>query len=278
VASVRSQGSGDIFDRSFKQIIGSLSDKALVCFINSLFGVNHPIDSPVIHLNTEQIDKNLKKQQPDIVVSIGGKIYVIEEQTGPDKNMAIRVFEYGYAQALKDKEIKDGVIALPFPRMIVIYLEAGTITPDVLKIRLEFPDGTEHDFKVKTLKPLDYGVEELAEKGFAPLLPFYIETRGNTQNGGLNAPGPLGVLLYQAPFLIIGKEGDNRVEPAFQRAGRAGIPAHQNFKTCTENSITVKIHIHTFWGSGGIKSPGTIGPLAGALRGQGRYRGQSETR
>jgi hypothetical protein len=31
-------GGGDIFDRSFKQIIGSLSDKALVSFINSLFG------------------------------------------------------------------------------------------------------------------------------------------------------------------------------------------------------------------------------------------------
>jgi hypothetical protein len=28
---------GDIFDCSFKQIIGSLSDKALVSFINSLF-------------------------------------------------------------------------------------------------------------------------------------------------------------------------------------------------------------------------------------------------
>jgi hypothetical protein len=31
----------DIFDRSFKQIIGSLSDKALITFINALFGANH---------------------------------------------------------------------------------------------------------------------------------------------------------------------------------------------------------------------------------------------
>jgi hypothetical protein len=165
---------GDIFDRSFKQIMGSLSDKALVCFINSLFGSNHPVDSPVIRLNTEQVGKNLKKQQPDEIIAIEGKIYFIEEQTGPDKNMAIRVFEYGYARALKDKEMKDGMIVLPFPRMIVIYLEAGGITPDVLKIRLEFPDGTKHDFSVKTLKLLDYEVEELAAKGFAPLLPFYI--------------------------------------------------------------------------------------------------------
>ncbi|MDR1148198.1 MAG: hypothetical protein LBK66_06150 [Spirochaetaceae bacterium] len=165
---------GDIFDRSFKQIIGSLSDGALISFINSLFGAGHPIESPVVRLNTEQIGKNLEKQQPDEVLSIEGKIYIIEEQTAPDKNMAIRVFEYGYAQALKDKTIKDGMVTLPFPRMIVIYLEAGSITPDILKIRMEFPDGTEHDFTVKTLKLLDYGVEELAGKGFAPLLPFYI--------------------------------------------------------------------------------------------------------
>jgi hypothetical protein len=74
-------------------------------------------------------------------VPIEGKIYVIEEQTGPDKNMAIRVFEHGYAQALRDKTVKDGVTVLPFPRMIVIYLEAGTVTPDIRTIRLEFPTG-----------------------------------------------------------------------------------------------------------------------------------------
>jgi predicted transposase YdaD len=168
------EGGGDIFDRSFKQIIGSLSDRALVCFINGLFSTDHPLDSPVSRLNTEQIDKNLKKRQPDEIVSIEDKIYVIEEQTGPDKNMAIRVFEYGYAQALKDKKIEDGVIILPFPRMIVIYLEAGGVTPDVLTIRLEFPDESRHDFKVETVKLLDYEVDDLAGKGLAPLLPFYI--------------------------------------------------------------------------------------------------------
>jgi hypothetical protein len=30
--------------------------------------------------------------------------------------MAIRIFEYGYAHALQNKETKDGVIILPYPR------------------------------------------------------------------------------------------------------------------------------------------------------------------
>jgi hypothetical protein len=88
--------------------------------------------------------------------------------------MAIRVFEYGYAQALKNRIPRDGAIILPFPRAIVIYLEAGAATPDELTVRLIFPDGGEHDFTVKTMKLLDYGVEELTGRGFTPLLPFYI--------------------------------------------------------------------------------------------------------
>jgi hypothetical protein len=35
----------DIFDRSFKLIMNSLSPKALIYFINRLFGSNHPLDS-----------------------------------------------------------------------------------------------------------------------------------------------------------------------------------------------------------------------------------------
>jgi predicted transposase YdaD len=164
----------DIFDRSFKLIIGNISNRTLITLINALFGANHPPDSDVRRLNTEQIDKDLKKQQADEIVSINGMDYLIEEQTADDANMAIRIFEYCYAHALRNKSTEDGVIVLPLPRAVVIYLEAGAATPDELVVRLEFPDGGWHDFKVKTMKLLDYGVDELAERGFVPLLPFYI--------------------------------------------------------------------------------------------------------
>jgi hypothetical protein len=164
----------DIFDRSFKLIIGGISSGALITMINALFGADHPLDSDVRRLNTEQIDKDLKKRQADEIVSINGLDYMIEQQTADNANMAIRIFEYGYAHALRNKSKADGVIVLPFPRAAVIYLEAGAATPDELTVRLEFPDGGSYDFKAKTLKLLDYGVDELAERGFTPLLPFYI--------------------------------------------------------------------------------------------------------
>ncbi|MDR2796863.1 MAG: hypothetical protein LBB80_00795 [Treponema sp.] len=89
----QSPNTPDIFDRSFKQIISSLSSTAMIRFINGLFHTQHPLDSPVIHLSTEQIAPDLEKRQVDEVVSVAGHTYLIEEQTTDDANMAIRVFE-----------------------------------------------------------------------------------------------------------------------------------------------------------------------------------------
>jgi hypothetical protein len=117
--------------------------------------------------------------------------------------MAVRIFEYGYAEALSDRETKDGVILLPFPRMIVIYLEAGRLVTDILTVRMKFPDGSEHDFRVKALKLLDHSVEELAEHGLAALLPFYI----------IRLRPPAGL---QSVRKAVGDEKKRRVEADFK--------------------------------------------------------------
>jgi hypothetical protein len=73
--------SADLFDRSFKQIISSLSPGAMIRFINGLFGCDYPPDSEVHHLSAEQIGAGLEKRLPDEVVSVAGRTYIIEEQT-----------------------------------------------------------------------------------------------------------------------------------------------------------------------------------------------------
>jgi hypothetical protein len=163
-----------IFDRSFKLIIDSLSNRALITLINVLFGADHPLNSDVRCLNTEQIDKSLRKWPADEIISINGLNYMSDQQTTDDANTAICIFEYGYAHALKNRITTDGVIILSYPRAIEIYLKTGTATPDELTVMLIFPDGSGHDFTVKTVKLPDYGVEELPGRGFTPLLPFYI--------------------------------------------------------------------------------------------------------
>lgn len=164
----------DIFDRSFKQIISSLSPNAMIRFINGLFHTTHPLDSPVIHLSTEHIRSNLEKRQADEVVSVAGHTYLIEEQTADDATMAIRVFEYSYAQALKEKHIHPGLIILPFPQAAVIYLETSKAPPEQWEIQVVFPPDTPHSFKIQAVKLLEYTIEGIVEQGLSALLPFYM--------------------------------------------------------------------------------------------------------
>jgi hypothetical protein len=141
--------------------------------------------------------------------------------------MVIRIFEYGYAQALKDKEMIDGVIILPFPRMVVIYLEAGASTPDTLTARMRFPDCTEHDFKVKTVKLLDYSVEELVERGLAALLPFCIIGLRKDAHGAKT------------------EEERRKVEESFRKLGMKLINSIENSKERSlfdEADITTLLH------------------------------------
>jgi hypothetical protein len=84
-------------------------------FINGPFGCDYPPDSEVKHLSAEQIGTGLEKRLPDEAVSVAGRTYIIEEQTTEDANMAIRVFEYSLAQALREKKTKDGSSRCPFP-------------------------------------------------------------------------------------------------------------------------------------------------------------------
>ncbi|MDR0639314.1 MAG: hypothetical protein LBG27_10530 [Spirochaetaceae bacterium] len=139
----------------------------MIRFINGLFGCDYPLDSEVKRLNAEQIGSGLEKRITDEVVSVAGHTYIIEEQTADDSNMAIWVFEYSYAQALREKETKDGVITLPFPRAAVIYLEVGRMVPDTLEIRITFPGGGTYRHTIETVKLLEHSIEGIVERGLS---------------------------------------------------------------------------------------------------------------
>ncbi|MHB9292788.1 hypothetical protein Holit_01893 [Hollandina sp. SP2] len=89
-------------------------------------------------------------------MSVAGQTYLIEEQTSDDANMAIRVFEYNYAQGLKEKTIHAGTIILSFSRAAVIYLEESKVMPEQWEIQVVFPLDILHSFKIPTAKMLEY--------------------------------------------------------------------------------------------------------------------------
>lgn len=161
-----------LFDAIFKRLM-SLSDMAIVQFINGVFGADHSPDSKVEHLATEYISKDLKKKFLDILIAINSEnLYHIEAQIDDDADMAIRLFEYGYAVALHSKSVEDGITRIKFPNARVIYWETSAKTPDVALLRLEFPDGSTHDYSAPSFKFLEHSIEELDQ--MVILLPFYI--------------------------------------------------------------------------------------------------------
>jgi hypothetical protein len=162
-----------IFDRIFKHLM-HLSPAAVVHFINGLCGTRHPPNSNVSYSETETVNRKLRPLHSDILVMIEGHAYHIEAQTGDDAEMVIRVFEYAFAAGLRAKTVNGNCITVEFPSSRVIYLKPTGRTPDLATLRLRFPDGTKHDYKVKSLKLLDYSIEDLEKKNLVLLLPFYV--------------------------------------------------------------------------------------------------------
>ncbi|GHV47101.1 hypothetical protein AGMMS49546_36340 [Spirochaetia bacterium] len=162
-----------LFDKVFKESM-RLSKKAVIHFINGLFGVNHPLNSALNYPNTEYISEDLKRLVSDMVIVVGGCRYQLEAQINNDLNMAIRVFRYGFEESLRSRTVKDGEITLPFPQVRVIYWETTRKTPDKLTLNLVFPDGKIHKYRVKTFKFLDHSIAELEQRKMSILLPFYV--------------------------------------------------------------------------------------------------------
>ncbi|MDR1978701.1 MAG: hypothetical protein LBQ42_08205 [Synergistaceae bacterium] len=108
-----------IFDLILKRLL-ELSDVALVVFINGLFGAKHSLESRVERPKTESVSKKLRRLMSDTIIIVNGvHAYHIEGEIDDDENIAIRVFEYGFAEALRTKTGSDDgwTISLKFPRV-----------------------------------------------------------------------------------------------------------------------------------------------------------------
>jgi hypothetical protein len=185
-----------VFDRSFKRLM-AVSSPSIVLFINGIFGTDYPLDTPVSQLSTEYITDSLEKFFADILFLVGNDKYAIEAQMTDDKEMALRIFNYGYLDAIKNRAVEDdGVIKVRLPQCIVIYLEPSNSTPSELTVELEFADKTLHRLAVPTIRFLDYSISELEERNMTLLLPFYLlklrkQVKAAEESGKLKELSPM---------------------------------------------------------------------------------------
>ena len=162
-----------IFDKIFKRIL-TLSNVAVVNFINGIFGKNFLKGSKVTYNWTESVKNNLEKTIADTIITVNNtEKFHIEVQIH-NESIAIRVFDYGYQDALKYRKIEDDRIILEFPQSKVIFLEHNSKTPDVVILELKFGNQDSFEYKIPTMKFLNYSIEELSNQHLVILLPLYL--------------------------------------------------------------------------------------------------------
>ena len=91
-----------------------------------------------------------------------------------DISIVLRVFEYGLRDALKHREVGKDKIILKFPTPKIILLEHNSNSPAEVTLELDFGGGNTIDFKVPTMKFLDYSIEDLKKQHMVILLPLYL--------------------------------------------------------------------------------------------------------
>ena len=170
-----------IYDKILKRIL-TLSAGAVINLINGLFGTNFPLGSNIVYNWTENVDNNLKKTIADTILTIhvGEEIYrfhieaEIDCGSTNDISIVLRVFEYGYRDAFKHREVGKDKITLKFPQPKIILLEHNSNSPNEVTLELDFGADKKVDFTVPTVKFLDYSIEELNSQRMVILLPLYL--------------------------------------------------------------------------------------------------------
>ena len=161
-----------VYDSAFKTIVEKMP-KLVIPVVNEIFNQNYSYNEKITHLLTEY-QKDGTKIISDSVLEIKKCLYHIECQSKDDSTMSIRMIEYDFKIALDNAEKKDDIYEMHFPRSAVIYVRHSNTTPDKLKVRVIFPDGSEHIYSIPTMKFQQYDTDEIFEKDLLMALPFRI--------------------------------------------------------------------------------------------------------
>lgn len=160
-----------IYDRAAKRCL-SLSKETTIMLINGLYGRNYPLDSEVEYRWTEHHDNDLKKTLADTIIRIAHMDrYHIEIQMYPDEDIVLRVFEYGFGNALVNRDGKE-ILVFPKPKILYLYEDGGV--PDIQELTIDFGMGELYTYRVPVVKYLKMDMEEVNRKKLIVLLPFQL--------------------------------------------------------------------------------------------------------
>lgn len=161
----------DMYDRIAKKCL-TLSNRAIIQFINGIFGTNHPLDSEVTYNWTEHEDDDLRKTLSDTIITIGRvSAYHMEFQMTEDGSITFRIFEYGFHHAIKNRK-EEMVLQFPEPVLICLYEAESESDEKILTIR--FGDSGIYTYHIPVVKYQMLSEEELQKKKMIILIPFQL--------------------------------------------------------------------------------------------------------
>lgn len=170
----------NIYDGAFRTILNDCR-KLIIPIINEIFGETYTGEEEIQFFPNEhfidQQDEADKERITDTNFRIFGKVqkkYHIEcESSLPDGKITIRLFEYDAQIALDEGEVTEETLTVTFPHTAVLYLRSYQKTPDKMKYVIITPGGTVQ-YDVPIMKVQAYSLNDIFEKRFLLLLPFYI--------------------------------------------------------------------------------------------------------
>ncbi len=160
-----------IFDKVFKRIF-ALSNGAIINLINGLFNKDYPTDAELVLTRNEFVTTAFESRLADVFVQINGRHrYHLEAEIQGEEDIVLRVFEYGFLDALQNRE--PGSMTLRFAEPMVIYLNNSAKIPATSTLRLRFGSQEPILYTVENFVLLRHKVEEINRKKMILLIPFY---------------------------------------------------------------------------------------------------------
>ena len=164
-------------DRIMKMLF-EVSNPLMIGIINYFFNENYDVNQEyrIEFTDKESVSKDLELSIADLVIQVETVPRFHFEFQLSQNSMALRMFEYGYREALKTVSKEDRIKTLYFPKQVVLYLEEGKGIPDDLKVEVVFPitDKGEQTviYKILVKKVWEIGKEEKIRNGLYTLLPL----------------------------------------------------------------------------------------------------------
>ena len=171
-------GNPHVYDNVFKTMSIRVP-KWNIPMVNEFFGTHYSIEDDVEYLyNVETSVFNsfrIKDRLPDSKFKVGDRRYHLECESNPNGDIAIRLFEYDWMDAVNFVEREEaGSYVVRVQNSALLYLRSNENTPEQFTYKVILPGGEEAVYRVPIIRNPDYSLKEIFEKQLYMMLPYYI--------------------------------------------------------------------------------------------------------